>query len=383
MTAETAGVRSQQDTHCKDCGATVTPSDRFCPACGTPNANTKFHPKFGPALKIVEPRILSDFAPDGSPACPRCGRLIEGDQGFCDGCGMELDVAWDRLHRNEALATLRGDGELRPYRSLNRHGKALPALLMLTLLLALVVGAGNCWLWARSGGRMQLGPSTSDVYRVLGTLTSALFVALGVSYVALVAWMVRAYRNLPALAVGGLRYSARRVVPGWLVPGLDLIRPKQLMDELWRASHPTAAPMSSSWRASPTSIWSTVWWAGLLVGLLFGVTTKLIEPAGTVSTATGQGSVLALAAASALLLVASTLCLRLLVSRIAERQDLRAALVLERGAELDADEAAAVAAGADARSSSSSEVAAPDADGPTAPVLLVRPASRDAVYGKY
>ena len=67
MTAETAGERTKLGITCKDCGATVTPSDRFCPACGTPNAHTKFHPKFGPALKIVEPRIITEPAPLALP----------------------------------------------------------------------------------------------------------------------------------------------------------------------------------------------------------------------------------------------------------------------------------------------------------------------------
>ena len=116
-----------------------------------------------------------------------------------------------------------------------------------------------------------------------------------------------------------------------------------------------------------------MWWSGLLVGIVLGVTTKLIQPAGTVTTATGQGPVLALAAASGLLLVASTLCLRLLVSRIGERQDARAAFVLERGAELDADEARVSAGPAEK----------PLSIEPEMPILLVQPSSRDAVYGKY
>jgi hypothetical protein len=154
------------------------------------------------------------------------------------------------------------------------------------------------------------------------------------------------------------------------VPGLNLIRPKQLIDDLWRGSDPVAPPLSSSWRSGPTTAWSTSWWSGLLVGLMLGVTTKLIQPTGTVSTATGQGPLLALAGVSALLLIVSTMSLRVLVRRIGERQDTRAVFVLERGSELDSGDAF--------------EPAAVGRHEPaTRPVLLVRPDTRDAVYGKY
>jgi hypothetical protein len=167
-----------------------------------------------------------------------------------------------------------------------------------------------------------------------------------------------------------VRFAPRSVITGWLVPGLNLIRPKQIVDDLWRASHPLAPPLSSSWRVGPTTAWSAAWWSGLLVGLLLGVTTKFVQPAGAINSATGQAPMLALAASSALLLAGSTLCLRLLVRRIGERQDTRSVFVLGRGAELDAVE-----------TPEPSGVARDER--PVRPALLVQPASRDVVYGKY
>ena len=81
--------RLVDDLACNDCGSTVTAADRFCPACGTPNAHTKFHPKFGPELVRFEPRIVEDVAEPGAPSCPRCHRTME-QHDYCRACGMEL-----------------------------------------------------------------------------------------------------------------------------------------------------------------------------------------------------------------------------------------------------------------------------------------------------
>jgi RNA polymerase subunit RPABC4/transcription elongation factor Spt4 len=74
---------------CRDCGSIVTRSDRYCPACGTPNLACKFQPKFAPALRPpVDARIVTESAPAGAPSCPRCHRLIDARREFCAGCGM-------------------------------------------------------------------------------------------------------------------------------------------------------------------------------------------------------------------------------------------------------------------------------------------------------
>src|SRR3954449_5970313 len=82
--------------HCRDCGAVIERIDRFCPACGTPNADTKFHPKFGPMPREFEPEILYDLAADGEPACLRCERRIGEGSRWCVACGHDLRESWAR-----------------------------------------------------------------------------------------------------------------------------------------------------------------------------------------------------------------------------------------------------------------------------------------------
>lgn len=324
--------RGSTDLACKDCGSTVTPSDRFCPACGTPNIHSKFHPKFGPTVKRFEPEIVSDLAEPGSPSCPRCHRLMERPDEYCRACGMELGPAWARYERVHILHTWRQNNRwtMVRYQSTRGLGVALQVILFLGISIATVVGVLDSWLLARSNDALVLGPSSASLLqtRDLAELVAAGLVLVG--GVLLVVWMRRAYGNLPALAVGDLRFSSRWVVAGWLVPGINLIRPKQIMDDLWRASHPLAPPFSSSWRLGPGPIWGHIWWWGLLLGSAIGLAGHALiatNAARAVSEPADLQVGLFVSGLAAFLLAVAAVALLVLVQQVADRQDERAHLV--------------------------------------------------------
>src|SRR5690606_14313927 len=86
-----------------------------------------------------------------------------------------------------------------------------------------------------------------DVAVVTEWVTVLSLSAAALSAVALllaVAWTSRAYRNLAALGVDGLRFSPDIVGAAWIVPGVNLLVPKLVLDELWRGSDP-ASPAGS------------------------------------------------------------------------------------------------------------------------------------------
>jgi hypothetical protein len=59
----------------------------------------------------------------------------------------------------------------------------------------------------------------------------------------------RAYRNLPALGAESPRFSSGWAVGAWFVPFLNLVRPKQIMDDIWRASDPALpAHPGAAWK---------------------------------------------------------------------------------------------------------------------------------------
>jgi len=119
-------------------------------------------------------------------------------------------------------------------------------------------------------GRLGPGPGSftaatverADDVRVIssGIALGAMVVSIG----ALAAWSHRLYRNVSALGVPGLRFTAGWAAGAWFVPLLNLVRPKQIVDELWRASDPTEA---SDWRRRPVTPLIHVWW-GVWIGAL-------------------------------------------------------------------------------------------------------------------
>jgi hypothetical protein len=81
-------------------------------------------------------------------------------------------------------------------------------------------------------------------------------------------WFRRAYRNLGALGAEGLRFSAAWAVWGWFVPLLGLVRPKQLLNDVWRASDPELpAGDEGSWRRRPVPSVLTWWWLAFLASM--------------------------------------------------------------------------------------------------------------------
>jgi hypothetical protein len=78
-------------------------------------------------------------------------------------------------------------------------------------------------------------------------------------------WIHRAHRNLPSLGAVGLKYSPGWAVGGFFVPFLNLVRPYQVVQEVWRASDPEADPGDHvSWRLPRSSPLILVWWVSWL-----------------------------------------------------------------------------------------------------------------------
>lgn len=374
--------RVSTDLACKDCGSTVTSSDRFCPACGTPNSSSKFHPNFGPTVKRFEPKIVSDLAEPGSPSCPRCHRLIERPDEFCRACGMELGPAWARYQRVHILHTWRQNNRwtMARYQSAQPMGVALQVILFLGISIATVVGIVDGWLLARSNGTLRTGPSSAALLQTRDAAEVAAAGLVIVGGLVLVSWMRRAYGNLPALAVGDLRFSSRWVVAGWLVPGINLIRPKQIMDDLWRASHPLAPPFSSSWRLGPGPVWGHIWWWGLLLGSAIGLaghTLIATNAARSVSEPADLQVGLFVSGLAAFLLAIAAMALLVLVQQVGDRQDERAHLVESETPAAYAAEMAADRLAAELRGSMAPVFGTP------VPSPLVHHGDERETYGRY
>ncbi len=73
-------------------------------------------------------------------------------------------------------------------------------------------------------------------------------------------WFRIAYSNLASLGVRDLRYRPGWAVGAWFVPILNVFRPKQIANDIWRASDPAAEPRQG-WRERPVAPLLHWWWA--------------------------------------------------------------------------------------------------------------------------
>jgi len=146
-------------------------------------------------------------------------------------------------------------------------------------------------------------------------------VALIVGAVFFIRWFLDAYRNVRPL--GGERdHTEKWAGWAWFVPFLNLWRPKQIANEIWRASdpeHPNEFPSSS------THVWGmlTLWWVFWLASnFASNVATRLAFKDDTAESL--QNSTLAYLVGDSIDIVAAVLAI-VVVKSITTRQAQRAA----------------------------------------------------------
>jgi|GEM_PF-4114058 len=129
----------------------------------------------------------------------------------------------------------------------NTDSYATRASIALTILIACsLVGAVVAAVWPQSATAIFLSSWGAFV------LAAAVFVA----------WLFRAYRNLGTLGIESLFYSPRWAVLGYVVPIVNAYVPKQMVDDLWRASFagPKSTDGESRWPLIPAPSWIAAWW---------------------------------------------------------------------------------------------------------------------------
>jgi Domain of unknown function (DUF4328) len=153
-------------------------------------------------------------------------------------------------------------GEPRP---LNRLGQLAIALLGVVLVANLVA------LWAdviqlnlvtdiRDGKRVDLAELTDSDERVSAAqlFQFGTYVACMVGFLV---WYGRAYRNLERLGALGPRWGKRWAIAYWFIPIGNLFRPKQVMNDIWRASDPELPDPAHHWHGNRVPALFHWWWA--------------------------------------------------------------------------------------------------------------------------
>jgi len=110
-------------------------------------------------------------------------------------------------------------------------------------------------------------------------------IAVGLSYLAVgllcfIPWFHRAYSNLRRLGVQHLRYKPGWAIGAWFIPIFNLFRPKQIANDIWRASPPDATVGHRAWHERPVGIVIHWWWGlFLLAGFVVGGAGNVIATA--------------------------------------------------------------------------------------------------------
>ena len=99
---------------------------------------------------------------------------------------------------------------------------------------------------------------------IIGLLQSGLGVVTAITFLK---WVYRAYKNIQGFGAKGLRFSPGWAVGYYFIPILSLIRPMQVMSEIWRASYDPR-----NWFRSRSSWLIATWWT---LFLLYSVVTQV------------------------------------------------------------------------------------------------------------
>jgi len=155
--------------------------------------------------------------------------------------------------------------------------KFLQRLLWISVLVACIALVDDVAEFAQ----VQFGQLSPDqvanndpIQGIIGLLQSGLGIVTGITFLK---WIYRAYKNIQGFGTEGLRFSPGWAVGYYFIPILSLIRPVQVMSEIWRASDDP-----KNWRQRPGSWLIATWWTLFLI--YTGVTQISLEIALQAST---------------------------------------------------------------------------------------------------
>ena len=115
---------------------------------------------------------------------------------------------------------------------------------------------------------LALAQRIDDSNATLATVYLITFCAYLFSTVFFVAWTHRAYKNATALGAQRPRFGAGWAIGGWFVPVLAFWRPKQIVNDIWRASNPDDAAVVTDWHGRAVPALLTAWWATFLISAI-------------------------------------------------------------------------------------------------------------------
>lgn len=164
--------------------------------------------------------------------------------------------------------TYTGLGTSRPFHSAYTRGVVAMSFLGVVALVRLVgiaayTSQDALLRSARAGARITPAVAAANDMRVGGIAVVSLILLIATA-IAFLMWVHRAYSNLPALGVTHLKYTPAWAVGGFFVPFLNLVRPYQVLSELWHRS----SPFEKAGGGALITFWWLVWLGGNACGMM-------------------------------------------------------------------------------------------------------------------
>ena len=257
--------------------------------------------------------------------CQVCHRRLAADAAACDFCGGPPGPlsAW-RTENRDPLVPPPG-----AFSSLTPRFRALAGTLLA------VVGCAVLSVWDALRRLSDLA-SPHELVRLevredaldgrhadIGVVHMLVVLAVGLAFSA---WVQLAWRNAQRAGSSLSGTPLRAAVSIW-VPGLNLWKPWQVIDQLWRSSDPALLPRDGhGWEGRRRSLLAPLWWLACLVALVVGNASLLVgvdEP--------GERLTSRLDIAAAITGAVAALLLLALAGSITRRQAARQAAFRELG----------------------------------------------------
>lgn len=196
--------------------------------------------------------------------CVECGVRV-GRKIHCNACADQSadEIGVERLTEPARFAA--SDSVFDSAHTLARWVMILLAIVVLVDIIAVISDFAEISLLNRiEAGRVvtwSQAETNDDRQAAIGMAALAIFI---ITVIFFLMWIHRAYKNLRALGARDLRYSPGWAVGGWFVPFLNLVRPFQVVTEIWKASDPRVMD-GESWRNTPSPLLIPSWWALWLI----------------------------------------------------------------------------------------------------------------------
>lgn len=118
--------------------------------------------------------------------------------------------------------------------------------------------------------------------RTIGWLQLGAYLGTAIAFIV---WLFAVYRNLGHLGVPNYRFKPGWAIGGWFVPFLNLVRPKQIVDDAWRGSDPDVGEIHDvNWHKLPVSPLLHWWWAAFIIsGFAGNIYAQIALPAETLA----------------------------------------------------------------------------------------------------